>query len=279
MNSSTADASVTTYTEEQFQCTSCKEFVPTSNRVVHSLVCVRHRSAPKSRALIPSGAETHQELSSSTTQSEEQVAEAKLASGQNSPQLLDGDEGDGEISRSGVSEPEYLPEARISPPQSFSPNEAPRAKSRDGQMNFEECAPQELLNTDNNSDNSELLVECEYCHTDVLMGELEEHSVACGSRTDVCELCMHYVRIRDMKRHRDFGCAVGSTGSAMRTALSENNPSETQPLLPVHDERENPVYGSGYSSTSASDSSWAPVAVAMGAFAAAAAVSVLVRRR
>lgn len=55
---------------------------------------------------------------------------------------------------------------------------------------------------------------CQFCLIKYPLWEIVDHAEACGSRTEVCEVCLGYVRMKDMWRHRESGCEVGVTGPA-----------------------------------------------------------------
>jgi len=147
-------------------------------------------------------------------------------------------------------------------------------------------------------DIASLMVECEYCHLEFGAAVLDEHSNNCGTRTDVCDRCMHYVRLRDFRRHLDSGCTHGATGSAMASALANDNHT----LLPTGNagsrrrNRNRNGNGNGISSRTRSPraqrqqqyaqadafgddaTTWATVGMAVGAVAAATAFSLMRQR-
>ncbi|GIX79070.1 hypothetical protein CEXT_812581 [Caerostris extrusa] len=47
-------------------------------------------------------------------------------------------------------------------------------------------------------------VSCEYCELELPLDEIEEHTNACGSRTEKCLKCNKHIIIRDLKEHTDF---------------------------------------------------------------------------
>ncbi|GIY72729.1 hypothetical protein CDAR_53613 [Caerostris darwini] len=55
-------------------------------------------------------------------------------------------------------------------------------------------------------------VSCEYCELELPLDEIEEHTNACGSRTEKCLKCNKLIIIRDLKEHTDF-CMNNETSS------------------------------------------------------------------
>lgn len=230
--------------EENFQCSSCRKTVPVGNRTMHSLVCGRHKSRLKETQPI-------EEVAHVASTVEEVVPVVPET-------LLDTNEVDTRVS-SGNEHADALNAAWE--------EESAAVSAVNGVRGNDAMAGATAANNHMES----ILVECEYCDLPVAMIQLENHSLDCGSRTDVCEVCLHYVRLRDMKRHRDSNCSIASTGSAMRAADAD----ETEPLISNRSRHQTTM-----ASREQEESAWAtPVAYAVGAAAAAAAMSLLMRRR
>lgn len=49
-------------------------------------------------------------------------------------------------------------------------------------------------------------VECEFCNLPMPFVDLLAHQETCGVRTDVCTLCLRYIKLRDMARHTESNC-------------------------------------------------------------------------
>ena len=56
-------------------------------------------------------------------------------------------------------------------------------------------------NSNINTSNENLNIECQYCSLLVDPSEIEEHEKMCGSRTVQCEICGKYIFIRLIKQH------------------------------------------------------------------------------
>lgn len=266
---------------ESFQCGTCLKTVPLPNRTIHLLYCDRAASArpPPSSPGPDASREGAGKVREVTPSANGDVSVTEVA---NVPAA--------DFAGAAVAEEAAKEAAEV---VSFE-EVAEEAAEKAGDETFEEPAEEAAsipsvtssappvpapgsttTTVANEADSTSFLVECEYCDLPVLADQLDAHSTQCGARTDVCELCLNYVRLRDMRRHKDSGCTILSTGSAMRSALSDGFQNENQPLLGNPQDRVR-VRGRP-EATEVAD--WAPVAVAVGAVAAAAAVSMLVRRR
>jgi hypothetical protein len=125
---------------------------------------------------------------------------------------------------------------------------------------------------------------CEFCDIEVPLSALADHVRVCSSRTDVCDACLCYVRLRDMADHRRSGCAFGATASAVTTVDGESTPLLMQQPPANEDGHARHEGGPWRTRLAVRDPDqvprWAPVAVAaVGAIAAAAVFSTLRRRR
>ncbi|XP_053729856.1 XIAP-associated factor 1 isoform X1 [Synchiropus splendidus] len=59
----------------------------------------------------------------------------------------------------------------------------------------------------------ERMQECEFCQMELPFKDLHEHTVACGSRTELCIDCGRYVKLKDQQTH-DQTCSGSSDTSA-----------------------------------------------------------------
>ncbi|TKS81447.1 Zinc finger domain-containing protein 1 [Collichthys lucidus] len=79
--------------------------------------------------------------------------------------------------------------------------------------------------TDHESDECvERLQSCQYCELELPLKELDEHHVACGSRTELCRECGRYITLRDQPGH-GLTCSATEDGSG---------PSQTTSKPPAH---------------------------------------------
>lgn len=244
--------------DETYSCSSCQKMVPVGNRTMHTLVCGRHEKRPTTISV------DEQPVVSSDIANIVPAAFRTPNGAVTMPEPLG-------ASATAVTVDDITTTAAAAQPASVS--EFPRASLSGNAVNVNAPPAEETVaSTDvepapaagpSNEDTATMLVECEYCELPVTVVLLDDHSRQCGGRTDVCDKCLNYVRLRDMRRHKDSNCHIASTGSAMNAALD----SESEPLLaaPAQQDPESP---------------WStPVAYAVGAAAAAAAMSLLIRRR
>ena len=75
-----------------------------------------------------------------------------------------------------------------------------------------------------NGENTDTRMMCQFCNLKYPLWQIVDHSEACGSRTDICRNCNHYVRLKDMWRHRESGCQVAVTGPASNHYSSNSPP-------------------------------------------------------
>ncbi|KAF0913494.1 hypothetical protein E2562_023241, partial [Oryza meyeriana var. granulata] len=57
------------------------------------------------------------------------------------------------------------------------------------------------------------IVACEYCEFELPAVELHEHQDVCGNRTEFCQTCKKYIRLREWTRH-EIQCHANANGSA-----------------------------------------------------------------
>uniref|UniRef100_A0A4W4H328 TRAF-type domain-containing protein n=1 Tax=Electrophorus electricus TaxID=8005 RepID=A0A4W4H328_ELEEL len=85
-------------------------------------------------------------------------------------------------------------------------------------MNME----QQKLGDHETNECPERLRSCEFCELDLPVNSMKEHTVACGSRTELCPDCNQYVMLKDQLHHAQI-CS---------SALAEKHYSKSQSLLP-----------------------------------------------
>ena len=61
--------------------------------------------------------------------------------------------------------------------------------------------PEEEEKTENETNENNFGIECQYCSLLVDKSEIEEHEKMCGSRTVQCEICGQYVQTRLLDQH------------------------------------------------------------------------------
>lgn len=75
--------------------------------------------------------------------------------------------------------------------------------------------------TDHESDECvERLQSCQFCEVELPWKDLEEHQLACGSRTELCVDCGRYVTLRDQPEH-DSTCSATDNSSGPRQTTSK----------------------------------------------------------
>ncbi|KAM9852797.1 XIAP-associated factor 1 [Aulostomus maculatus] len=67
----------------------------------------------------------------------------------------------------------------------------------------------------------ERLEACQYCDLELPWKGLDEHSLVCGSRTELCKDCGHYVTLRDQPGHQ-LTCSDTDSGSGPPPTISSS---------------------------------------------------------
>ncbi|KAM6932879.1 XIAP-associated factor 1 [Xenentodon cancila] len=73
----------------------------------------------------------------------------------------------------------------------------------------------------------ERLQTCPFCELEVPWKNLDEHTVVCGSRTELCRDCGRYVKLTDWAEH-------SSVCSAQRTSINEGDPDKISTCRHCH---------------------------------------------
>lgn len=73
----------------------------------------------------------------------------------------------------------------------------------------------------------ERLQSCQFCELELPFKELHEHSLACGSRTELCRDCGRYVTLRDQPGH-GLTCAATDEDSSPPQTTSQRPPESRQ---------------------------------------------------
>ncbi|KAK1293157.1 hypothetical protein QJS10_CPB17g02461 [Acorus calamus] len=81
------------------------------------------------------------------------------------------------------------------------------------------------------------IVTCEYCEFPLPAVDLFEHQEVCGNRTEYCDLCSKYIRLRELNDHEIQFHGTGSSGVA--ESSSGESTSER-----IQDDRRRPMRGS-----------------------------------
>lgn len=250
--------------EDHFRCDDCQLIVPVANRTVHTLVCGRHVRPNTQRQIwvpLPNFTGRGRRLSSGRSTNEPQATSARTATRgetETNPQRTVGN-----------SQTATATSVHPATERAHAPNGSTAAAN--ASVSVQGVQERNSTSVRTSDDESPYLVDCEFCALPVRIRVLEEHSTSCGARTDVCELCLNYVRLRDMRTHKDSACTVATTGSAERSFVDDTNAGEATRLLSAQETQQQP-------DTTTELSSWAPMAMAVGAIAAAG-VGLLLRRR
>ncbi|BAT03017.1 uncharacterized protein [Oryza sativa Japonica Group] len=83
------------------------------------------------------------------------------------------------------------------------------------------------------------MLACQYCDFELPAADIYEHQDVCGNRTEYCQPCRKYVRLREQIGHDiQFHSQpiVASESSSDRSTLEEEEsyPAEEQPVRPKH---------------------------------------------
>ncbi|KAI3354494.1 hypothetical protein L3Q82_019005, partial [Scortum barcoo] len=84
----------------------------------------------------------------------------------------------------------------------------------------------DLLDHESN-DCVERLQSCQFCELEMPWKELDEHCLVCGSRTELCGDCRHYVKLRDRPEHA-VTCSAADNGSGPPQTTSKPPPDQTK---------------------------------------------------
>ena len=69
------------------------------------------------------------------------------------------------------------------------------------------------------------MISCEYCEVQCIACNIEDHELACGSRTEVCDICRNYVLVRMLKIHEGLH---NNSAAATATEIPSNISSESK---------------------------------------------------
>lgn len=72
----------------------------------------------------------------------------------------------------------------------------------------------------------ERLQTCQFCELELPWKELDKHCLACGSRTELCRDCGHYVKLSDKPQHGLTCSATNSNLNPPQTAQGSPSKSE-----------------------------------------------------
>ncbi|KAL6593814.1 hypothetical protein ACP70R_012353 [Stipagrostis hirtigluma subsp. patula] len=64
------------------------------------------------------------------------------------------------------------------------------------------------------------IVACEYCEFELPAVDLHEHQDVCGNRTEYCQTCRKYIRLREWIGH-EIQCHINSNSSAETSRMPE----------------------------------------------------------
>nr|ACG34990.1 TRAF type zinc finger domain containing 1 [Zea mays] len=80
------------------------------------------------------------------------------------------------------------------------------------------------------------IVACEYCEFELPAVDLHEHQDVCGNRTELCQTCRKYIRLREWIGH-EIQCHTSSNGSADTSSARAIPERELRPPPPVRPAR------------------------------------------
>ncbi|XP_066349169.1 uncharacterized protein [Miscanthus floridulus] len=80
------------------------------------------------------------------------------------------------------------------------------------------------------------IVACEYCEFELPAVDLHEHQDVCGNRTELCQTCRKYIRLRELIGHETH-CHTNSNGSADTSSARAIPERELRPPPPVRPAR------------------------------------------
>ncbi|XP_029373315.1 XIAP-associated factor 1 isoform X2 [Echeneis naucrates] len=119
--------------------------------------------------------------------------------------------------------------------------------------------------TDHEADECvERLQACQFCELQLPWKQLDQHSLVCGSRTELCKDCNHYVKLRDQPDHGSTCSATGNGSTPPQTSSTPANMTPTgvnysrfMASFPAEDtdkrELDNPVPGWYYDESESED--------------------------
>ncbi|CAM0873246.1 unnamed protein product [Alopecurus aequalis] len=100
-----------------------------------------------------------------------------------------------------------------------------------------ETLQREILDLHKSEQCTQRMVACTYCEYELPAVDLHEHQDVCGNRTELCQTCKKYVRLREWIGH-EMQCHVNSNGSAQSSrTIPEREvrpPPPVRPARPVH---------------------------------------------
>ncbi|XP_051214403.1 uncharacterized protein [Lolium perenne] len=103
-----------------------------------------------------------------------------------------------------------------------------------------ETLQREMLDLHKSKQCTQRMVACEYCEYELPAVDLHEHQDVCGNRTELCQTCKKYVRLREWIGH-EMQCQVNSNVSAASSSARTIPEREVRPPPPVRPAR--PVQG------------------------------------
>ena len=71
------------------------------------------------------------------------------------------------------------------------------------------------------------IIQCQYCQLDCLASNIERHRIACGSRTEKCDVCSNYFLVRSMEDHMNLHKTRQPEPVAVPTANPSFKPKTT----------------------------------------------------
>lgn len=105
-----------------------------------------------------------------------------------------------------------------------------------------ETLQREKLDVHKSEHCTQRMVACEYCEYELPAVDLHEHQDVCGNRTEFCQTCKKYIRLREWIGHEIQCHQINSNGSAESSSARTIPEREVRPPPPVRPAR--PAHGS-----------------------------------
>ncbi|KAF7042899.1 hypothetical protein CFC21_052381 [Triticum aestivum] len=98
----------------------------------------------------------------------------------------------------------------------------------------------EILDLHKSEQCTQRMVACAYCEYELPAIDIHEHQDVCGNRTEFCQTCKKYIRLREWIGH-EMQCHVSSNGSEESSSARTFPEREVRPPLPVRPARAVPA--------------------------------------
>ncbi|KAM3313035.1 hypothetical protein ACQJBY_032637 [Aegilops geniculata] len=98
----------------------------------------------------------------------------------------------------------------------------------------------EILDLHKSEQCTQRMVACAYCEYELPAIDIHEHQDVCGNRTEFCQTCKKYIRLREWIGH-EMQCHVSSNGSEESSSARTIPEREVRPPPPVRPVRAVPA--------------------------------------